>query len=173
MRGRKPKATVLHLLNGTNRPRNARPDEPHPVGDLLAPPDGMSDEQKAEWVYALEHAPRGLLRLLDRNIFAQWCVASVDLTEAELVLRTEGKVVPRGGDQRITINPDGTQVKTVRSVSKVINPWVRARRDAFDRMMKATSELGFSPTSRSRITLAGGGKKEANRFSNNVASRRA
>lgn len=133
----------------------------------------MSDEQKAEWVYALEHAPRGLLRMLDRNIFAQWCIASCDLTRAELVIRTEGEVVNRGGDQRITINPDGTQVKTVRSASKVINPWVRARRDAFDRMMKATSELGFSPTSRSRITLAGGGKKETNRFANNAAQRRA
>ena len=98
-------------------------------------------------------------------------VAAVDLTEAELTLRTEGKVVNRGGDQRITINPDGTQVKTVRSASKVLNPWVRARRDAFDRMMKATSELGFSPTSRSRITLAGGGKKETNRFANNAAKR--
>ena len=134
----------------------------------------MTDEQKSEWRYALENAPLGLLRRLDRVMFAQWCIASVDLTEAELVLRTEGKVVNRGGDQRITINPDGTQVKTVRSASKVINPWVRARRDAFDRMMKATSELGFSPTSRSRITLAGSGsKKETNRFSNNAASKRA
>lgn len=131
----------------------------------------MSDEQKAEWRYALENAPAGLLRLLDRNLFAQWVVASVDLTEAELAIRTEGKVVNRGGDQRITINPDGTQVKTVRSASKVLNPWVRARRDAFDRMLKATSELGFSPTSRSRITLAGGGKKESNRFSSNAARR--
>ena len=171
MRGRKPKATVLHILNGTTRPRVARPDEPQPVGDLLAPPVEMSEAQKAEWSYALENAPTGLLRRLDRNLFAQWVVAAVDLTEAELTLRTEGKVVNRGGDQRITINPDGTQVKTVRSASKVLNPWVRARRDAFDRMMKATSELGFSPTSRSRITLAGGGKKETNRFANNAAKR--
>lgn len=173
MRGRKPKATVLHILNSTVRPWHARPDEPKPVGDLTAPPDGLTDEQRAEWVYAIEHSPPGLLRLLDRNLFLQWVIASVDLTEAEMHLREEGKVVNRGGDQRITINPDGSQTKTVRSVSKVINPWVRARRDAFDRMMKATSELGFSPTSRSRIALQGAGKKEANRFANNAASKRA
>ena len=170
MLGRKPKPNALHLLSGTTRTWHRERDEPQPVGDLLAPPVWMSDGQKAEWVYALEHSPCGLLRMLDRNIFAQWCIASVDLTEAELAIRVEGKVVKKGGDQRITINADGTQTKTVRSVSMVKNPWVVIRRDAFDRMMKATSELGFSPTSRSRITL-GGGKKEANRFANNAAKR--
>ncbi len=173
MKGRRPVPTILKLVSGTQRKHRANPDEPQPAGDLLAAPDGMTREQKAEWVHALENSPKGLLRRLDRNLFAQWVIASVDLTEAELAIRAEGKIVNRGGDQRITINPDASQIKTVRSVSKVLNPWVRARRDAFDRMMKATSELGFSPTSRSRITLAGGGSKEANRFSNNAAKSRA
>ena len=171
MRGRKPKATVLKLLAGKPGHRPLPVNEPRPIGELLSPPVEMTDAQKAEWVYALGCAPAGLLRRLDRVMFAQWCIASVDLTEAELALRTEGKVVKRGGDKRTTTNPDGTKVTTVRSVSMVINPWVRARRDAFDRMMKATSELGFSPTSRSRITLAGGGKQETNRFANNAAKR--
>src|SRR3990167_3725665 len=122
MRERNRKATVLHILNGTNRPREARPDEPQPVGDLLAPPAEMSEAQKAEWSYALDNAPAGLLRRLDRNLFAQWVVASVDLVEAELALRTEGKIVKKGGDSRITINPDGSQVKTLRSASMVQNP---------------------------------------------------
>jgi P27 family predicted phage terminase small subunit len=164
---------VLKLLSGTLRKSRANPAEPQPEGDLYAPPEAMTDEQKAEWRYALENAPAGLLRRLDRNAFSQWVIASVDLTVAELAIRTEGTVVNRGGDQRITINADGTQTKVVRSASKVLNPWVKARRDAFDRFMKATSELGFSPTSRSRITLAGGGKKETNRFANNAANKRA
>lgn len=154
-------------MSGTQRKHRANRHEPIAAGNLLTPPAEMSDEQKAEWSYALDNAPAGLLRLLDRNLFAQWVVASVDLTEAEKILRVEGKVVNRGGDQRITVHADGSQVKTVRSASKVINPWVKARRDAFDRIMKATSELGFSPTSRSRITLAGGAQ-ETNRFANNA-----
>jgi len=36
-----------------------------------------------------------------------------------------------------------------------------------------TSELGFSPTSRARLTLAGGGTKETNRFANNAAKKKA
>jgi P27 family predicted phage terminase small subunit len=173
MRGRRPIPTALKLVSGNPGRRPLPKDEPQPEGNLHEPPEAMSDEQKAEWRYAIENAPLGLLRWLDRNLFAQWCIASVDLTEAELILRTEGKVVNRGGDQRITINPDGTQVKTVRSASRVINPWVRARYDAFVRMMKTEAELGFSPTSRSRITLAGGGQKTKNRFSNNAANKRA
>ena len=170
MKGRKKVPNVLRLIAGnpSRRPLN---DEPEAVGDLLAPPEAMTDEQKAEWNYALDNAPLGLLRQLDRVLFSQWCIASCDVTRAEIAIREEGEVVNRGGDQRITINPDGSQVKSVRSASKMLNPWVRARRDAFDRLMKATSELGFSPTSRSRITLSG--KKEANRFSNNAASKRA
>lgn len=172
MRGRKPVATTLKIVSG-NPGRRPLPKEEIPAGELFAPPVEMSDEQKTEWRYALDNAPKGLLRRLDRVLFAQWCIASVDLTEAELALRTEGKIVNRGGDQRITVMKDGSQVKTVRSASKVINPWVRARRDAFDRLMKATTELGFSPTSRSRIALAGNTGKETNRFSNNAVGNRA
>lgn len=171
MRGRKPKATVLHLLTGTQRARSARPDEPQPVGDLVAPPEYFSDAQRTEWVYALEHAPRGLLRRLDRNIFAQWCIVSVELVEHEIAIRTEGRVIELGGAQRITVDKDGNKTTSVRSPIKRNNPRVGQMRDARLMMVKLTSELGFSPTSRSRITLAGGGKKEANRFSNNAANK--
>lgn len=171
MRGRKPKPTILKLIAGKPGHRPLPRAEPDPQGDLLAPPVEMTEAQKAEWRYALANAPAGLLRRLDRKLFGEWCIASCDLTADELALRVEGTVVNRGGDERLTINRDGSQVKTVRSASMVLNPRVKARRDAFDRLMKATSELGFSPTSRSRITLAGGGKKEANRFSSNAARR--
>jgi P27 family predicted phage terminase small subunit len=156
MKGRRPVPTPLKLVAGTQRKHRANPGEPLPIGDLYAPPEALTEAQREEWRYAVDNAPRGLLRLLDRSIFSQWCIASVDLAVAELALRTEGMVVNRA---------DGT--------GKMLNPWVRARRDAFDRFMKATSELGFSPTSRSRITLAGGGKKETNRFANNAAHKRA
>jgi P27 family predicted phage terminase small subunit len=168
MRGRKKTPTVLKLVSGTQRKHRANPNEPDPEGDLYAPPESLTAEQKAEWVHALENAPLGLLRKLDRRLFTEWVIASTDLDEAESYLRKEGKVIKKGGDVRITINANGTQTKTVRSTTMVKNPWAALRRDAYDRMMRATCELGFSPTSRSRITLPGS-KKETNRFSNNVA----
>lgn len=171
MAGRKPIPTMLKLVSGTLRKHRITPDEPQPVGNLLDPPEYFNDLQRTEWVYALDNAPPGLLRRLDRVLFAQWCIASVLLYEAEMAIRSEGLMIEKGGGQRITIHADGTQVKTVRSPVKVRNPWVHERNDAFNKLIKCTSELGFSPTSRSRITLAGGGKKETNRFANNAARR--
>lgn len=171
MRGRKPIPTLLKLVSGTQRKHRLNPDEPQPVGDLLVPPPDLAAEEREIWCYAIENAPKGLLRLLDLKLFLGWVLAAAEVDLAEKMLREHGREVKKGGDQRITINPDGTQVKTVRSVTMVLSNWVKIRREAFQRMMKATSELGFSPTSRSRITLAGGGSKEANRFSNNAAKR--
>ena len=171
MRGRKPLPTHLKLLSQSHNVRKDRADEPQPVGDLLAPPPDLTAEEKEIWCYAIEHAPKGLLRLLDLKLFLGWVLAAAEVDMAEKMLREHGREVKKGGDQRITINPDGSQVKTVRSVTMVLSNWVKIRREAFQRMMKATSELGFSPTSRSRITLAGGGKKETNRFANNAARR--
>lgn len=173
MRGRKRVPNVLRLIAGNPSKRPLNRSEPNPVGDLLASPAGLTDEELEIWNYAIEHAPKGLLRLLDLKLFLGWVLAAAEVDLAERMLREHGREVKKGGDQRITINPDGSQVKTVRSVTMVLSNWVKIRREAFQRMMKATSELGFSPTSRSRITLAGGGKKEANRFSNNAASKRA
>lgn len=173
MRGRKPTPTALKLIAGKPGHRPLPVNEPRPVGDLLAPPPELTADENEIWRYAIEHAPRGLLRLLDLKLFLGWVLAAAEVDLAERMLREHGREVKKGGDQRITINPDGTQVKTVRSVTMVLSNWVKIRREAFQRMMKATSELGFSPTSRSRITLAGGGQKEANRFSNNAANKRA
>ena len=173
MRGRPPIPTILKIVSNTQRKSRANPAEPQPVGDLFDPPAALTAEEAEIWRYAIEHAPSGLLRLLDLKLFLGWVLAAAEVDLAERMLREHGREVKKGGDQRITINPDGTQVKTVRSVTMVLSNWVKIRREAFQRMMKATSELGFSPTSRSRITLAGGGKKEANRFSNNAANRRA
>ena len=168
MRGRKKKPTILKLVSGTQRKHRANPGEPEPEGGLYSPPDFLTETQKSEWVYAIEHAPLGLLRKLDKRLFMEWVIASTDLDEAEAKLRVQGKEVKKGGDVTITISASGAQTKRIKSETRVMNPWVKIRRDAYDRMLRATCELGFSPTSRSRITL-GGSKKETNRFSNNAA----
>jgi P27 family predicted phage terminase small subunit len=169
MRGRKKIPTILKLVSGTQRKHRANQDEPQPEGDLYSPPDFLTDLQKKEWEFAIENAPAGLLRKLDRRLFMEWVIASIDLEEAEKKLREQGKEIKKGGDITITINADGAQTTRTRSETKVINPWVKIRRDAFDRMLRATCELGFSPTSRSRITLGQGSKKDTNRFANNAA----
>jgi P27 family predicted phage terminase small subunit len=173
MRGRKPKPNALKLIAGNpgKRPVSTEPDAP---GDLFAAPASMTDAQKAIWRHAIDNAPKGLLRHLDRELLTEWVRAIAELNAADLELQQSGPVVKQGGGERITTKPDGSTVKTVRSESWVVSPWAKARDNAFQRMLKATSELGFSPTSRSRITLAGAGaSKPSNRFANNAAKKRA
>lgn len=169
--GRKPKPTVLKLIAGVPGHRALPKDEPQPVGELISAPVDLTPEQKNKWDYAILNAPKGLLRRLDKDLFLTWVRAATELDEAESHLEKHGKVVKQGGGERTTTDKDGKTIRTVRSDSLVVSPWCRVRDNAFQRMMKATSELGFSPTSRSRITLAGGGQKTANKFANNVARR--
>jgi P27 family predicted phage terminase small subunit len=173
LRGRKPTPTHLKIVSGNPGRRALNEDEPQPIGELLAAPGWLTDSQKEIWRFAVEHAPKGLLRSLDRDLITDWVTAVDEFQRAEIELQKGGTVIEEGGGQRITVMPDGRQIRTVRSKKLVPSPWTKIRDRASQRIMKATSELGFSPTSRSRISLAGGGKKETNRFANNAANRRA
>ncbi len=79
MRDRKPKPSSMHKLQGTlNTTRHkARTVEPRADGDLPeAPPSWMSASQKAGWRYAVRHAPKGIMRRIDRGMLAVWVVAA-------------------------------------------------------------------------------------------------
>ena len=65
-RGTKPQPLLIKQLHG-NPHDHALPNEvPEGVGELWAPPEYFNDEQRAQWDYALENAPRGLLTATDR-----------------------------------------------------------------------------------------------------------
>lgn len=124
---------------------------------------------RAIWRNGIDNSPKGLLRNLDLYIFTNWVVSVAKLEEATLHIMAEGQVVKQGGNARITTKPDGTQTKTIHSSVDVPSPWLKVYDLAHQQMIKATIELGFSPTSRSRINLAAGGAKTQNKFSNNKA----
>ena len=155
MRGRKPKPTSLKLINMSHNIRKDSGSEPQPEGDLCAPPEDLSEKQKVLWRHAIEHAPRGLLRHLDAQMLAIWVIAADMHHEAMLQVQKYGMVVK-----------SPTQGVPVQS------PYLPIINRQAEIMLRAASELGFSPTSRSRITLTDAGKKE-NRFSNNAAAKRA
>jgi P27 family predicted phage terminase small subunit len=147
-RPRKP--SYLKLICGTDQPCRRNNHEPHPVGDLDAPPDWMSEQQKASWRYAIEHAPPGLLKLLDSGIFTVWIV-SVDLH------RQAAEKVSRFG--AVIKTPIG---------KPIASPYVRMLATQGRIMLRASKQLGFTPASRSHVRVGGatvGGKRpERNRF---------
>lgn len=137
MRGRKPAPTHLKLVRGNpaKRPLNRR--EPKPDGDLHEAPDWLSEAQKVGWAYTIAHAPIGLLKKLDRSALTVWVVAE-DLH--------------RQAVQKVT--EYGLITKSPKQGEPVQNPYLPIINKQAAIMLKAASELGFTPASRSRISLA-------------------
>lgn len=136
MRGRKPKPTHLKLIDGnaSRRPLNA--DEPMPEGDLGQPPSWMTAGQQVIWREAVAASPPGLLKLLDASIFTVWVVARALHQEASEKVARFGSVV-----------------KAPMSGQPMQSPYVGIMNRQAQIMMKAVSEMGFSPTSRSRVKV--------------------
>lgn len=138
MRGRKPKPSMLHALHGLPGDRPLPKDEPKPVGDLWEAPDWMSDKQQESWRYAIANAPPGLLKRIDRGVLAVWVAAETVHREAA-ARQARSPLV-------ITAPVTGTPMQS---------PFIGVMNRQAQIMLKAASELGFSPVSRPRISVPG------------------
>ena len=148
MKGRKPKPTQLKAVTGNPGGKALNKNEPEPDGDLIAAPDWMSDDQKASWTYAIENAPLGLLKNLDQSILTIWVIAEDYHRQA---------VKKIAGDLVITAEESGYKMQ---------NPYLSIVNKQAEIMMKSSAEMGFTPSSRSRVSM-GGSPKKGNRFSGN------
>lgn len=136
MRGRKPKPTWLKLVAGNPGHRPINEAEPQPQGDLNEAPEWMNPEQRAVWNLAIKQAPPGLLRELDGSVLEIWVVA---------------KVMHRDASQRVA--KTGTVVRAPESGYPMQNPWVAIINKQAQIMLKAASEMGFTPSARSRVRI--------------------
>jgi P27 family predicted phage terminase small subunit len=130
-----PKNTPSHLRLLHGNPSRLPPpvDEPQGVGVLWAPPDWFDDEQRAQWHYAIENAPPGLLTATDREVLIIWTVACVEHARATQEVRKLGQVVKtREGDA-------------------IQNPFLPIVNRQALIMMRAGAEMGFSPAARSSL----------------------
>jgi len=132
-RGPKVKPLLLRQLHGHPSHRPIPVDEPEGVGDLWAPPAYMDDEQRAQWHYALQRAPPGLLTDTDRDIFACWVNACVEYRKAVLEVRAIGQVVK---------TRDGNAIQ---------NPFMGIMNRQALLMNRFGAELGFSPAARASL----------------------
>lgn len=137
--GRKAVPAVLAALHG--KPSHDKEGAPVPdgVGAIWAPPAWFDDDQRAQWDYALEHAPFGLLTGTDRELLAIWCVASVEYARAVQQVRLLGQVVK---------TRDGAAIQS---------PFVGVMNKQAMMMMRAGAEMGFSPASRMALAMGVGG----------------
>lgn len=136
MRGRKPKPTVLKLIDGNNGKNKINKNEPVAVGDLSEPPEWFSDDQKAAWAYAIDHAPSGLLKKIDKSALMAWVIAEDLFRQAVLQVNKMNLII------KSPVKGDPMQ-----------NPYLPIVNKQAVNMLKAAAELGFTPSSRSRVTI--------------------
>lgn len=125
--------TALKKLHGNPGRRRLPAHEPEGQGELWAPPPWFDDEQRAQWHYALDHAPPGLLSGTDREALVVWCVACVEHARAVVEVRLRGQVVK---------TKDGNVIQ---------NPFLPIVNRQAIIMLKAGGELGFSPAARAHL----------------------
>ena len=133
----KPKPTHLKVITGNpgKRPLNKR--EPIPSENLSSAPEWMTESQQLGWKYAIDNAPKGLLKSLDKSTLTAWVLAEDIHRQAAEMLAKEGL---------LTAAPNTGLL--------IQSPYLPIVNKQAVIMMKAASELGFNPTARSRIVIA-------------------
>lgn len=141
MRGRKPKPTHLHAVENTlNVTRHAeRAHEPVAEGQLFEPPDWLTDGQQLGWTYAIANAPAGVLKRIDRAVLAIWVVAE-SLHREACVMQAR---LDAGTRLPLLMKTKGGQ--------PMQSPYLAVINRQALIMLKAASELGFSPAARPRL----------------------
>ena len=136
MRGRKPKPTALKLIDGNPGKRKISGEEPRPPASCPSCPAHLSATAKAEWkrlAGALNGI--GLLTQVDRAALAAYCQAYGRWVEAEKKLAETPTLLkmPSGYIQ--------------------MSPWLTISNKQMELMARYMTELGLTPSSRSRLAV--------------------
>lgn len=143
MRGRKPIPTRLKLISGNPGKRPLNRHEPKPPSALPTCPSHLNPTGKAEWkrlIHALDRL--GMITDLDRSALAAYCQAYGKWVEAERKARETPPLIrtPAG-----YIQP---------------SPWLGIANKNLELMHKFMTELGLSPSSRTRVAASGPGRQD-------------
>ena len=132
--GRKPKPTVLKLLEGNPGRRPLNQNEPKSQVRLPRVPEHLSDEAKKEW-RRLGHllVRMGVMTEADADALALLCTSWARWLEAEEQLRRYGIVIK---------SPSGYPIQS---------PYLSIARQSMAELRSLLSEFGLTPASRSRV----------------------
>jgi len=135
MKGRQKTPTTLQILRSTaTQAERLRKRQIPTPGAIEEPPDWMTADQKLDWAYAIENAPKGLLRRIDKAVLAGWVVASDTHRKASVAMQ-QAQLLVKSPKQEVPMQ----------------NPYLPIVNRQYQLMIRGASELGFSPCSRARI----------------------
>ena len=135
MAGRKPKPTHLKLIAGNPGKRPLNRKEPRPKGALFAPPDDLPEAARPFWAHVIASAPAGLLYQLDLGVVKVYVVAA--WLHADAVRKVAASTL-------LARTPNGSLQQ---------NPFLPIVNRQALIMLKAAAEMGFTPSSRSRVQM--------------------
>lgn len=135
VRGAKPKPTQLKVLEGNPGGKALNRREPKPKRPLKDAPAWFDRMHREVWEHTLQEAPAGLLKSIDEAVLATYVTAYIihqrateELCSSELLIESL-----MGG------------IKA--------NPLVQVQSMAAKVMLRAAAEMGFTPSSRSRVIV--------------------
>ncbi|QQO15200.1 phage terminase small subunit P27 family [Bradyrhizobium diazoefficiens] len=136
MRGRRPKPTRIKALTGNPGKRPLNVHEPRPEPALPECPLELNLVARREWARLTgELSKLGLITHLDRGALATYCGAYAMWAEAMEQIQKFGTMVK---------SPTGYPIQS---------PYLAIANRQAEIMMRIASEFGFTPASRSRISL--------------------
>jgi len=136
MRGRKPKPTRLKALTGNPGKRPLNPAELNPEPAMPECPAELGPVARREWDRLVgELAALRLLTNLDRAALAAYCGAYALWAEAMEAIQKYGTMIK---------SPTGYPIQS---------PYVAIANRQAEIMMRIASEFGFTPASRSRVSM--------------------
>lgn len=139
--GRKPTPTRLKVVRGTDQPCRTNQDEPKPPADNIKMPAGLSPLAKKQWRKVCRQLKEAdIITTLDVHALVLFCEVYARWVEAN------AKVVEHG---TIIKSPNGHWVQS---------PYLAIANKAFDQMKGMLVEFGMTPSSRTRVGTASGGK---------------
>jgi len=133
--GQKPTPTALKLVTGNPGKRPLNKNEPKPRFGIGRAPEWLSETQREIWEEAVKNSPAGLLTGVDRKIFLTWVVSASAHQDAALLCNERGYTIT-------TLN--GNEIQA---------PWVGVMNKQAQILIKTSSELGFTPAARSRVSV--------------------
>ena len=136
MRGRKPKPTSVKILSGNPGKRALNHHEPKPIAAIPECPTELNPAARTEWDRLVKDlAPLKMLTSLDRAALATYCQAYALWSEAITAVHKFGVMVK---------SPSGYPMQS---------PYIAMANKQAEIMMRIASEFGFTPASRSRISV--------------------
>ena len=136
MRGRIPKPTRIKALTGNPGKRALNKNEPRPEPVAPACPPELGSSAQREWDRLVGDLSKlNLITSLDRAALATYCGAYALWAEATEAIQKFGTMVK---------SPSGYPMQS---------PYIAIANRQAEIMMRIASEFGFTPASRSRISM--------------------